>query len=42
VYSNPAEWAPIGPRATYVEAEKSVKDIDDALVYEQLARLITS
>jgi heptosyltransferase III len=41
VYSNPAQWAPIGPRATHLEAEKSVKDLEDALVYEKLARLIT-
>ncbi len=42
VYSNSAQWAPIGPRATYIEAEKSVKDIADAIVYQKLARLITT
>jgi heptosyltransferase III len=40
VYSNPAQWAPIGARATYLEAEKSVKEIDDRIIFEKLARLI--
>ena len=36
----PAQWAPRGPRADYLEAEKSVSDLPEALVYERLARLV--
>ena len=36
----PAQWAPRGPRADYLEAEKSVSQLPEALVYERLARLL--
>jgi heptosyltransferase-3 len=36
----PAQWAPRGPRADYLEAEKSVSELPEALVYERLARLL--
>ena len=42
VNSNPVQWAPLGPRATYLETEKSVKTLDDTVMYEKLARLIIS
>ena len=42
INSNPVQWAPLGPRASYLETDKSVKEISDAVVYERLARLITS
>jgi heptosyltransferase III len=42
VNSNPVQWAPLGSRATYLETEKSVKEISDTIVYEKLAQLITS
>jgi heptosyltransferase-3 len=36
----PAQWAPRGPRADYLEADKSVSDLPEALVFERLARLL--
>jgi ADP-heptose:LPS heptosyltransferase len=36
----PAQWAPRGPKADYLEAEKSVAELPDALVYERLAPLL--
>jgi len=36
----PAQWAPRGPRADYLEADKSVSELPEALVYERLARLL--
>ena len=36
----PAQWAPRGPKAGYLEADKSVSEISDALVYERLATLL--
>ena len=36
----PAQWAPRGPRADYLEADKSVSELSEALVYERLARLL--
>jgi ADP-heptose:LPS heptosyltransferase len=36
----PAQWAPRGPRADYLEAEKSVSELPEALVYERLAKLL--
>jgi len=36
----PAQWAPRGPRADYLEADRSVSELPDALVYERLARLL--
>ncbi len=41
-YSNPAQWAPTGPRACYIEASTSVVEIRDALVYEKLSALISA
>jgi ADP-heptose:LPS heptosyltransferase len=37
----PAQWAPRGPRADYLEAEKSVSELPEGLVYERLAKLLT-
>ncbi|MEK6245403.1 MAG: hypothetical protein AABM33_12995, partial [Pseudomonadota bacterium] len=37
---SPAQWAPRGPRADYLEAEKSVSELPEALVYERLAKLL--
>ncbi len=36
----PAQWAPRGPKADYLEAEKSVSELPEALVYERLAKLL--
>jgi len=36
----PAQWAPRGPKADYLEAQKSVSEFPDALVYERLAKLL--
>lgn len=36
----PAQWAPRGPRADYLEATVSVSELPEGLVYERLARLL--
>jgi heptosyltransferase-3 len=36
----PAQWAPRGPKAEYLEAQKSVSELPDSLVYERLAKLL--
>ena len=36
----PAQWAPRGPKAGYLEAGKSVSELPDALVYERLSLLL--
>ena len=36
----PAQWAPRGARADYLEAAKSVSELPDGLVYERLAKLL--
>ena len=36
----PAQWAPRGPRADYLEAQKSVSELPETLVYERLAKLL--
>lgn len=36
----PAQWAPRGPKADWLEAPKSVAELPDALVYERLERLL--
>ena len=36
----PAQWAPRGPRADYLEADKSVPELPQALVYERLEKLL--
>jgi len=36
----PAQWAPRGPRTDYLEAEKSVSELSEELVYERLAKLL--
>jgi ADP-heptose:LPS heptosyltransferase len=36
----PAQWAPRGPRADWLEARKSVSELPAALVYERLGRLL--
>ncbi len=40
VSPGPAQWAPFGPRAQYLEARKSVSEIPDELVYEHVGRLL--
>jgi ADP-heptose:LPS heptosyltransferase len=37
----PAQWAPRGPRADYLEADKSVSELPEALVYERLEKLLS-
>ena len=37
----PAQWAPRGPKADYLEADKSVAELPEALVYERLAKLLS-
>ncbi len=37
----PAQWAPRGPKAHYLEAEKSVSELPDALVFERLSLLLS-
>lgn len=39
-YSDPAQWAPTGPRACHLEARTSVVEIPDALIYEKLGTLM--
>jgi len=41
VSANPAQWAPRGPRARWLEAPKSVSELPDALVYDRLAPLLS-
>ncbi len=36
----PAQWAPRGPRADYLESDKSVSELPEALVYERLEKLL--
>ena len=36
----PAQWAPRGPRADYLEARKSVSELSAELVYERLDKLL--
>ena len=40
VSPSPAQWAPRGPKADYLEAPASVQELPDALVYERLGRLV--
>ncbi len=37
----PAQWAPRGPRAAYLEAEMSVAELPDARVYERVGGLLS-
>jgi ADP-heptose:LPS heptosyltransferase len=37
----PAQWAPRGARADYLEAEKSVAELPDALIYERVGLLLS-
>jgi len=37
----PAQWAPRGPRADYLEAAKSVSELPDNLVYERVGPLLS-
>jgi ADP-heptose:LPS heptosyltransferase len=41
VSPGPAQWAPRGVKADYLEAKRSVDEIADALVYERLGRLLS-
>ena len=36
----PAQWAPRGAKVGYLEAEKSVSELPDTLVYERLEALL--
>jgi ADP-heptose:LPS heptosyltransferase len=36
----PAQWAPRGRRATWLEAAKSVSELPDTVVYERVAALL--
>ncbi len=40
VSPSPAQWAPRGPKAEYLEADKSVSELADALVHDRLGRLL--
>ena len=40
VSPGPAQWAPRGPRAAWLEAKKSVSELPDALVYARLEPLL--
>jgi len=40
VSPSPAQWAPRGPKADFLEAERSVAELPDAIVYERLATLL--
>ncbi|MBC7802874.1 MAG: glycosyltransferase family 9 protein [Candidatus Parcubacteria bacterium] len=40
VSPSPAQWAPRGPRAHYLEAEKSVAELPAELIYARLAKLL--
>jgi ADP-heptose:LPS heptosyltransferase len=37
----PAQWAPRGPRAAYLEAARSVTELPEPLVYERFGRLVS-
>jgi heptosyltransferase-3 len=37
---SPVQWAPRGRRACYLEADKSVEELPDALVFEKVAGLL--
>jgi len=37
----PAQWAPRGPKADWLEADKSVAELPDALVYERVGGLLS-
>jgi ADP-heptose:LPS heptosyltransferase len=39
VSPGPVNWAPRGPKALWLEAQKAVAELPDALVYERLERL---
>jgi heptosyltransferase-3 len=36
----PSQWAPVGPRAKWLEAAKTLSDLDDAAVFAALAPLL--
>lgn len=40
VSPHPRQWGPLGPKACWLEAQKSVAQLPDALVYEHLQRLL--
>ena len=40
VSPGPVNWAPCGPRADWLEAEKSVAELADAQVYERVGRFV--
>ena len=41
VSPGPAQWAPRGPRADYLEARKSVAELSDEVVYSRVERLLS-
>lgn len=41
VSANPAQWAPRGPKALWLEADKSVSELPDDLVYGRLESLVS-
>jgi hypothetical protein len=36
----PSQWAPVGPRAQWLEADKAVTELPDAAVYGRLEKLL--
>jgi len=40
VSPGPVNWAPRGPRAQWLEADKAVAELPDALIYERIERLL--
>lgn len=41
VSPSPVQWAPRGPRADWLEADRSVTELADALIYERVGRLLS-
>ena len=41
VSPSPVQWAPRGVRADYLEAQKSVAELDDALVFDRIRVLLS-
>jgi hypothetical protein len=36
----PSQWAPRGPKADWLEAERSVSELSDSLIYERIGALL--
>ena len=41
VSPSPAQWAPRGPRADYLEARKSVAELEDGIVFARLGKILS-